>query len=49
MNQTTAYLTAKSSLPRYMAFPRFLMESGLNETAMLVYMLRRIRTFLRLR
>ena len=39
MNQTTVYLTAKSSLPRYMAFPRFLMESGLNETAMLVYML----------
>ena len=39
MNQTTAYLTAKSSLPRYMAFPRFLMESGLNETAMLVYLL----------
>ena len=39
MNQTNAYLTAKSSLPRYMAFPRFLMESGLNETAMLVYML----------
>ena len=39
MNQTNTYLTARSSLPRYMAFPRFLMESGLNETAMLVYML----------
>ena len=39
MNQTNTFLTARSSLPRYMAFPRFLMESGLNETAMLVYML----------
>lgn len=35
----TSYLTPSAKLPSYMAFPRFLLDSGLNETAMLLYML----------
>ena len=35
----SSYLTPSDKLPSYMAFPRFLLDSGLNETAMLLYML----------
>ena len=33
----SAYLTAASKLPPYLPFPRFLLETGLNQTAMLLY------------
>ena len=35
----TQYLKCNSYLPRYMAYPRFLMEVNISETAKLVYML----------
>ncbi len=35
----SSYLTSSAKLPSYMAFPRFLLDSGLNETAMLLYVL----------
>lgn len=36
---TSTYLTSSTRLFGYMAFPRFLLDSGLSETAMLVYAL----------
>jgi hypothetical protein len=33
----TEFLTKDSALPPYLAFPRFLLDSGLNETAKLLY------------
>ena len=33
----TTYLTPKSHLPPFMAFPRFLLEYDLNETAKVLY------------
>ena len=35
----TQYLKCDSYLPRYMAYPRFLLEVNISETAKLVYML----------
>ena len=35
----TQFLNADSYLPPYMAYPRFLLELGISETAKLVYML----------
>ena len=35
----TQYLKCNSYLPRYMAYPRFLLEVNISETAKLVYML----------
>lgn len=35
----TEFITPTTSLPCYMAFPRFLLGSGLNETAMLTYVI----------
>lgn len=36
---TSTYLKSDTKLSDYMAFPRFLLNSGLNETAMLLYVL----------
>lgn len=39
MEHMTEYLTPSAAMPCYMVFPRFLPDSGLSETAMLLYVL----------
>ena len=36
----TEFLTADTSLPPYMVFPRFLLDTELNETTKLLYVIR---------
>ena len=41
----TDFLTADTSLPSYMMFPRFLLDMEINETAKMLYMILLVQGF----